>query len=134
MAKFLAKDFLKVCKDIDGVDISYDLPPTREEIKEAIKEGKNLVPKQEPLTVQIALKRVLKADLSVQTGQGTIPDPHQDKKYEIYVLLGKISALKDTEDEVILESEDISIIKERAKKFYFVEVYGFLHNFLEGKI
>lgn len=134
MAKFVENQFFNVCKDIDGVELTYDIPPTQEEIDAAIKAGlQSIVPKKAPLTIQHAIKTVLRTDMSEQNGHGRVPDPHQDKKYEIFVLLGKIANMKESELGVVLEAEEITIIKERAKKYFSVEAYGFIYNFLEGK-
>ena len=133
----------KVCLDAEGNPMTKGVPPSKEEIQEAIKLGKkSVIQKEVEVTVRMLILEVLRADLTIQTSQGMIPDPHEDKKYDIYQIITNIAKVSEPQenvdsdyiDQVEFTSENIVLIKARAKKILAPESFGFLVDVLEGKI
>lgn len=135
MAKFTGFQFHQTVKDLDGNEVMRQEYPTKEELAEARKAGReNVELKEVPLTVQYALRLALVTDLSKKVnGQVVEPDVHEEKKFELYELARKIVHAGPTDEPIVLESEEISLLKTRIKKMFDVVIYGFLHELLEGK-
>lgn len=84
------------------------------------------------MQVGYLLRLALTTDLKERTPQGITPDPHEEKKYDLYRLATEI---RDTTEEKTLEikSEDITILKTRLRLALPIEMMGFVVDILEGK-
>lgn len=80
---------------------------------------------EKPLSVQQAIRLALTASLDEDRAKG-------DDKFKYFSLAKKImDAKKDADLE--LQSEDITLIKEKVGKFWGAELVGFVYNILEAK-
>jgi hypothetical protein len=86
---------------------------------------------EEDITVKYALRFALTASTQDPNRAAT---PEEDmKKFEMYELTRKIYN-HPADKNIELSAKEISIIQEKARKVWGVEIYGFLHEFLEGKL
>lgn len=135
MAKFSGFQFHQPVLDLEGNEVMRKVMPTKAEFEAARKEGKAEIEiKEVPLTVQFALTQVLTQDLAIRNQQGQVvqPDPHEEKKFELFLVGRTVVSAPNSEEEIDISSDDIVIIKARAKRVCDVATYGFLHELLEG--
>jgi hypothetical protein len=140
MPKLNGLQLAQPIKKLSGENVFYEQMPSAEEIQAAEIEGKKFIEaKKIDLTVKDAIIEALTYDLSrkIQTDQGLIliPDPHEEKKFQLWTLANRILKVGATaEDSVLIDSEKESpIIKLRIQKRYGgIEVYGFIYEILEG--
>lgn len=108
-------DFSKVLVEIDGQECEYPVYETK--VEEKTKE----IVKMLPLTLALACGMALNNDSD---------KPNSEEKFKRGKLSYKITMAKD---KVSLNSELISLLKERAGATFGSSVVFQIHNLLEGK-
>lgn len=114
-----AAGLFNTIKDFDGNEFTRDF--------QLGSETKNV-----KLTLKDAIRMCLVKPISIPDGQGR-KELHEDKKFECYELARKIDGA-DVESVLEISTQDGTLIKERAAKFYAAEIYAPIHNWVEGKI
>lgn len=124
--KLSGRDLHQTLKDLDGKAIIEYLRPEPEEIEKAIEEGRaeTMKPIKVYVTPYYMIRSALRKDLTMQTAQGRTPDPHESKKMELFELLVKVSDTQVDTPELILKSEEVTMIKKRAEQMFPTEWYG----------
>jgi hypothetical protein len=84
----------------------------------------------ENISVKFAIRFALTTSVEEQ---GRAAAGEDEKKFELYELARKIYTC-DAEKNLELSAKEISMIQDKARKVWGVEIYGFLHEFLEGKL
>lgn len=81
-----------------------------------------------PLTIGDAIRIALLGNIFIPNSQ---TDIDEEKKFELYQMSLRLKAA-EPEGEIEFSTEELTLIKSRSKKRWPAEIYGPIHQYIEG--